>query len=43
MNFIALSMPNDFEYKLVEKEDYKPINGWWNDELNEQFGYGLFY
>lgn len=43
MNFIALSMPNDFEYKLVEKEDYEPINGWWNDELNEQFGYGLFY
>lgn len=43
MNFIALSMPNDFEYKLVEKEDYEPINGWWNDELNEQFGYGMFY
>ena len=39
MNFIALSMPNDFTYELVEVEE---INGYWNDELNEQFGYGLF-
>ena len=39
MNFIALSMPNDFTYELVEVEE---INGYWNNELNEQFGYGLF-
>lgn len=41
MNFIALSMPDDFTYKLVEVES-EPINGWWNDELNHQFGYGLY-
>lgn len=41
MNFIALSMPNDFAYKIV-KEDYPCINGYWNRNLNVQFGYGLF-
>lgn len=41
MNFISLSMPDDFTYKPVEVES-EPINGWWNDELNHQFGYGLF-
>lgn len=41
MNFIALSMPEDFTYKLIEQE-YEYINGYWNDELNHQFGYGLF-
>lgn len=40
MNFIAVSMPNDFIYQLIEPE---PINGYWNDELNHQFGYGLFH
>lgn len=42
MKFIALSMPEDFEYEFfcIEAE---PINGWWNNELNVQFGYGLFY
>lgn len=39
MNFIALSMPDDFTYEKVRIE---PINGYWNDELNEQFDYGLF-
>lgn len=42
MNFIALSMPNGFAYKIV-KEDYPCINGYWNRNLNVQFGYGLFY
>ena len=42
MNFIALSMPEDFTYKLIEQQDYECINGYWNDELNCQFGYGLF-
>jgi hypothetical protein len=41
MNFIALSMPEDFTYSLV-KQEIEPINGWWNPELNVQFGYGLF-
>ena len=41
MNFISLSMPEDFTYKLIE-QDYECINGFWNDELNHQFGYGLF-
>lgn len=42
MNFIALSLPEDFAYKLIERQDYECINGYWNDELNHQFGYGLF-
>lgn len=41
MNFIALSMPEDFIYKLIE-QNYESINGDWNSELNHQFGYGLF-
>ena len=42
MNFIALSMPEDFTYKLIESE-IEPINGYWNGELNAQVGYGLFF
>ena len=42
MNFIALSMPEDFTYKLTESE-IEPINGYWNGELNAQLGYGLFF
>ena len=41
MNFIALSMPEDFTYKLIESE-IEPINGYWNGELNAQLGYGYF-
>lgn len=41
MNFISLSMPEDFTYKLIE-QDYECINGSWDDELNHHFGYGLF-
>ena len=41
MNFIALSMPDDFTYTVVE-EDYPCINGYWDENLNAQFGYGLF-
>lgn len=40
MNFIAISMPDDFSYKLIK--EYDSINGYWNDELNDTFGYGLF-
>ena len=41
MNFIALSMPDDFAYQIV-KECYPYINGHWDKNLNVQFGYGLF-
>lgn len=42
MNFISLSMPDDFSYQII-KENYPCINGYWNHNLNVQFGYGLFY
>lgn len=42
MNFIAVSMPEDFTYTIIEQE-IEPINGYWNKNLNVQFGYGLFY
>lgn len=41
MNFIALSMPEDFNYQII-KENYPYINGHWNNNLNVGFGYGLF-
>ena len=41
MKFIALSLPDDFKYEFC-KLDAEPINGYWNGELNCQFGYGLF-
>lgn len=40
MESIGLSL-TDFSYKLVtHKKEY--LNGFWNKDLNEQFGYGLF-
>lgn len=41
MNFIAFSMPEDFRYKLTKEPKVESINSW-NDELSQQFGYGLF-
>ena len=41
MNFISLSMPDDFTYQIIKK-NYPCINGCWNENLNVQFGYGLF-
>lgn len=41
MNFISLSMPEDFTYKIIQ-ENYPCINGYWDRNLNVQFGYGLF-
>lgn len=41
MNFISLSMPDDFTYQIIKK-NYPCINGYWNENLNVQFGYGLF-
>lgn len=42
MTFIAYSMPKDFVWVKVEKPDIKAINGWWDENLNHQFGYGLY-
>lgn len=47
MKFIGLSMPQDFHYseaatKKSEHDNITPLNGWWNEKLNEHFGYGLF-
>lgn len=42
MNFIALSMPEDFTYKIIEVEqEYPCINGY-GDGMSILFGYGLF-
>jgi len=41
MKFISLSMPKDWSYSSLDN-DIESINGWWNKELNVQFGYGLF-
>ena len=38
--FVGLSLP-DLEYKKVQ-DDIPVINGYWNDNLNVQFGYGLY-
>ncbi len=42
MRFIAASMPADFEYQMAKDFDIEPLNGWWNKNLNVQFGYGLY-
>lgn len=39
LDFIKLSL-NDFEYDLTESSA-PYLNGFWNDELNVQFGYGV--
>lgn len=42
MKFINLSIPSkDLEYKIVG-DDLPYLNGFWNPNLNVQFGYGLF-
>jgi len=41
MWFISYSLPSDFEYEQV-KFEAEPINGWWNNDLNHQIGYGVF-
>jgi hypothetical protein len=46
MEFIKLSLPyleyEEGSYKKSELKEIPPINGWWNKELNEGFGYGLY-
>lgn len=40
--FISLSMPKDFVYEIAKESNKVYLNGYWGN-LNEQFGYGLFY
>ena len=41
--FVKLSLPSVAVIKIVEEKDNIPvINGYWNDNLNVQFGYGLY-
>lgn len=43
--FISLSMPTDFQYhfeQLPNGTRVQSLNGYWDKELNVQFGYGLF-
>ena len=40
MTFIKLSLPN-LQYEVVN-DGLPYLNGYWNDALNVQFGYGLF-
>jgi len=46
IQFIKLSLPDlelkEASFKKSELKNIDPINSWWNDELNHQFGYGLF-
>lgn len=42
--FVKLSLPKDTVIKTVDEKDEIPcINGYWNDTLNVQFGYGLYH
>lgn len=46
IEFIKLSLPDlileEASFKRSELKNIDAINGWWNKELNVQFGYGLF-
>lgn len=45
LKFIKISIP-DFEWEeaaVKRSEEVEPLNGWWNAELNVQFGYGLYF
>lgn len=43
---IKLSLPDlileEAKFKRSELKNIEPVNGWWNPELNCQFGYGLY-
>lgn len=42
--FVKLSLPKDTVLeKVSEKNEIPVINGYWNKNLNVQFGYGLYY
>ncbi len=41
--FVKLALP-DLEYNIPQEKDAIPnINGYWNKNLNVQFGYGLYH
>jgi hypothetical protein len=40
--FIGLSMPDDWEWSIKNRNKVY-LNGFWNDDLNVQFGYGMFW
>lgn len=46
LEFIRLSVPDleweESSFKRSELKNITPLNGWWNAELNVQFGYGLY-
>jgi len=46
LEFIKLTLPKleykEGLYKKSELNNMSAINGWWNDTLNVQFGYGLY-
>ena len=46
LDFIKISLTDltyaEGVFKKSELKLIEPINGWWNGELNVQFGYGLF-
>jgi hypothetical protein len=41
--FVKLSLPDLELTRLDAKDDIPVINGYWNKNLNVQFGYGLYY
>lgn len=42
--FVKLSLPKDTVLQVVPEKDNIPvINGYWNENLNVQFGYGLYH
>lgn len=41
--FVKLSLPDLIINKIPEDESIPVINGYWNNNLNVQFGYGLYY
>lgn len=41
--FVKLSLPDLIINKIPEDESIPVINGYWNKNLNVQFGYGLYF
>jgi hypothetical protein len=46
LEFIKISLPGfkyeEASFKTSDLKKIKTLNGWWDKELNVQFGYGLF-
>ena len=46
IDFIKLSLPDlelvEAAFKKSELKNIPAVNGWWNKDLNVQFGYGLY-